>query len=120
MCIRDSNNHDAGLGGPTHEIGIELVGCSLDRSGDQLDSLPHATNGVDVRDDHPGTGVRHHPGELARMMADSGARMVITDVDTVRGVREAVELIARAIEGASDELDADLVSRATQPRVVVI
>lgn len=59
-------------------------------------------------------------GELARMIADSGARMVITDVDAVRGVREAVELIARAIEGASDELDADLVSRATQPRVVVI
>lgn len=59
-------------------------------------------------------------GELARMIADSGARMVITDFDTVRGVREAVELISRAIDGESDELDPDLVSRAMQPRVVVI
>lgn len=59
-------------------------------------------------------------GELARMIADSGARMVVTDVDAVREVREAVELVARAIDGESDELDADLVSRAAQPCIVVI
>lgn len=72
-------------------------------------------------------------GELARMLADSGARMVVTDVDTVRAVREAAAIIARALdpEGGTDDsegsaagqegrLDADLVDRAVQPRVVAV
>src|SRR5690606_11379732 len=59
-------------------------------------------------------------GELARMIADSGARMVVADVESVTAVRDAVAMVARALDGASDELDADLVARAVQPRVVVI
>lgn len=59
-------------------------------------------------------------GELARMIADSGSRMVVADVESVTTVREAVAMVAGALDGASDELDADLVSRAVQPRVVVI
>ena len=35
-------------------------------------------------------------GELARMIADSGARLVVADADTVATVREAVALVARA------------------------
>jgi long-chain acyl-CoA synthetase len=63
-------------------------------------------------------------GELARMIADSGARLVVADVDTAAGVRDAVTLVARAIDGELtgeiDEVDADLVARAVRPRVVVI
>jgi long-chain acyl-CoA synthetase len=75
-------------------------------------------------------------GELARMLADSGARMVVTDVDTVRAVRESAAIIARALdpEGGANgtdaadapaaeqegRLDPDLVGRAVQPRVVVV
>jgi long-chain acyl-CoA synthetase len=58
-------------------------------------------------------------GELARLIADSGARMVVTDADTVGSVREAVAMVARAVDGETDELDADLVARAVKPRVVV-
>ncbi|MCW2766843.1 MAG: AMP-dependent synthetase and ligase [Nocardioides sp.] len=64
---------------------------------------------------------RATPGELARMLADSGSRLVVTDVDTVRAVREAVAILARALDG--DEavgLEPDLVARAVQPRVVVV
>lgn len=71
---------------------------------------------------------RATPGELARMIADSGARMVVTDVDTVRSVREAVAMVERALDGQvdgladqlADQLDADLLARAVRPRVVVI
>ena len=60
------------------------------------------------------------PGELARMIADSGARMVVTDGDTVTGVREAVTLLQRALDGDYGEIDADLLERAVQVRVVAI
>ncbi|MBB6627395.1 AMP-binding protein [Nocardioides sp. KIGAM211] len=63
---------------------------------------------------------RATPGELARMVADSGARMVVADTDTVAAVREAAALVARAVDGDLDEIDADLVARAVKPRVVVI
>jgi long-chain acyl-CoA synthetase len=63
---------------------------------------------------------RSTAGELARMMADSGARLVVGDAGTIATVREAVRLLARAMAGETDELDADLVSRAARPRVVVI
>ena len=59
-------------------------------------------------------------GELARMAADSGSRMVVTDVDTVRTVREAAAFLARALDGEDAGLEADLVERAVQPRVVVV
>jgi long-chain acyl-CoA synthetase len=66
---------------------------------------------------------RSTPGELARMIADSGSRMVVADPDTASGVREAVALVDRALDrstrGETDELG-DLVDRAVSPRVVVI
>src|SRR4051795_7321001 len=36
------------------------------------------------------------PGELARMIADSGARLVVADEDTVGAVREGVRALADA------------------------
>ncbi|MGZ6764641.1 MAG: AMP-binding protein, partial [Nocardioides sp.] len=62
-------------------------------------------------------------GEVARMIADSGARMVVTDADTVTTVREAVGYVVAALDGESGELgdaDQDLLSRAVRPRVVVV
>ena len=59
-------------------------------------------------------------GELARMIADSGARMVVADAEAVGPVRAAAALVARAIDGETDEVDADLVVRAVRPRLVVI
>ncbi len=58
-------------------------------------------------------------GELARMIADSGCRMVFTDVGSVVNVRAAVGIITRSLDGGA-ELDAALVARAVVPRVVVI
>ncbi len=61
-------------------------------------------------------------GEIARMTADSGARMVVADADTVTVVREAMDLLARAVAGdasALERVDDDLLSRAVTPRVVV-
>jgi len=62
---------------------------------------------------------RATPGELARMIADSGARMVVVDPDTVEPVRDAVALVGHAIAGEY-RVDADLLTRAVVPRVVVI
>ncbi|MEI5676016.1 MULTISPECIES: class I adenylate-forming enzyme family protein [unclassified Nocardioides] len=63
------------------------------------------------------------PGELARMIADSGAKMVVTDLAAVRAVREGVALLARAVDdhaaGRAPELDPELLTRAVTPRVVV-
>ena len=63
---------------------------------------------------------RATPGELARMIADSGARLVVADPDTVAPVREAVELVSRALAGDVAEVDPDLLARAVVPRVVVV
>jgi long-chain acyl-CoA synthetase len=59
-------------------------------------------------------------GELARMIADSGSRIVICDAGAVDAVREAVATVRAALAGDDDELDADLRSRAFDPRVVVL
>ena len=59
-------------------------------------------------------------GELARMIADSGARMVLADPDSLDAVRKAVDLVGRAVDGERAELDDDLASRAVKPRVVVV
>ena len=63
---------------------------------------------------------RSTPGELARMMADSGARLVVADPDTLgagtRGGRAVVPGAGRRV----DEVDADLLARAVVPRVVVV
>jgi long-chain acyl-CoA synthetase len=58
-------------------------------------------------------------GELARMMADSGARLVIADQETVQSVRDAVSVVRAALAGESDELDAELLERAYAPRIFV-
>lgn len=65
------------------------------------------------------------PGELARMLADSGSRMVVTDQHSVAAVREAVDLIAAALEGGgpepgADVVDPELLARAGQARVVAV
>jgi long-chain acyl-CoA synthetase len=63
---------------------------------------------------------RSTTGELARMIADSGSRVVVADAETVGTVREAVALVRTALAGESDELGADLLSRAFEPRVYVV
>jgi long-chain acyl-CoA synthetase len=59
-------------------------------------------------------------GELARMIADSGSRLVVAEAETVATVRDAVRLVRAALAGATDELDAELVGRAHDPRVYVV
>src|SRR5690349_18495662 len=59
-------------------------------------------------------------GELARMMADSGCRIVVADDETVETVRAAADVVRAARAGESDELDADLVGRSHEPRVYVV
>ncbi|HEX4686638.1 MAG TPA: class I adenylate-forming enzyme family protein [Nocardioides sp.] len=63
---------------------------------------------------------RSTAGELARMIADSGSRVVVADAETIGTVREAVAQVRAALAGESDELDADLVERAFEPRVYVV
>ncbi len=52
------------------------------------------------------------PGELARMIADSGSRMVFADIDTGPAVRGAVQ--------ALEDADGDPVARPVVPRIVVV
>jgi long-chain acyl-CoA synthetase len=59
-------------------------------------------------------------GEVARMMADSGCRIVVADAETIGTVRAAADLVRAARAGESDELDADLVGRSHEPRVFVV
>lgn len=59
-------------------------------------------------------------GELARMIADSGARLVVADTDSVAAVREAVAVLRAAVDGEETGLDPSLVERAAVPRVVVV
>ena len=59
-------------------------------------------------------------GELARMIADSGCRIVIADPETIEIVRAAADLVRAARAGETDELDADLVDRSHEPRVYVV
>ena len=58
--------------------------------------------------------------ELARLIADSGSRLVVADPRTVGAVRDAVSIVRTALDGDGDVLDPDLVSRAVPPLVVVI
>jgi long-chain acyl-CoA synthetase len=63
------------------------------------------------------------PGELARMIVDSGSRMVVADGATVSAVREAVALLGRALDGDPEglgEVDPEVMARLTLPRVVVV
>jgi long-chain acyl-CoA synthetase len=59
---------------------------------------------------------RSATGELVRMVADCGARLVVTDAETVTTVRQAVAGLEDALVGADEELR----SRAGVPRVVVV
>jgi long-chain acyl-CoA synthetase len=59
-------------------------------------------------------------GEMARMIADSGSGVVVADGETVATVRDAVRLVRSSLAGETDELDADLVRRAHDPRVYVV
>jgi long-chain acyl-CoA synthetase len=61
-------------------------------------------------------------GELARMAADSGTRLVFAESETVVAVREAVELLtdAQGAEHPAGSIEADLVARLVVPRVVVV
>ena len=61
-------------------------------------------------------------GELARMIADSGSRMVFADADTVTAVRGAVQALeeAQATEYPAGSIEGDLMARLVIPRVVVV
>lgn len=54
-------------------------------------------------------------GELARMLADCGARVVVADRATITSVRAAVAGLQDALEGA----EAQLLATAAVPRIVV-
>jgi long-chain acyl-CoA synthetase len=58
---------------------------------------------------------RSTTGELVRLVADCGARVVVADVDTVTTVRQAVAGLQDALTGA----DAELVRSTPVPRIVV-
>ncbi len=58
--------------------------------------------------------------ELARMIADSGSRLVIADEEALPAVRAAVATVNAALDGDASTLDEDLVSRAVHPRVVAV
>jgi long-chain acyl-CoA synthetase len=58
-------------------------------------------------------------GELARMIADSGSRVVLAAGETIETVRDAVRLVRAALAGETEELD-DLLERAHDPRVYVV
>ncbi|WP_457205268.1 class I adenylate-forming enzyme family protein [Nocardioides sp. P5_C9_2] len=58
--------------------------------------------------------------ELARMIADSGSRLVIADSDALPAVRAAVATVQAALDGDATVLDPDLLSRAVHPRVVAV
>ncbi|WP_372727203.1 class I adenylate-forming enzyme family protein [Nocardioides sp.] len=61
--------------------------------------------------------------EMARMIADSGARVVVADAGSAEKVREAAGLVTRALDGdlgPLGEADADLLERAVAPRIVVV
>ena len=59
---------------------------------------------------------RSATGELVRMMADSGARVVLADRLTVTSVRAAAAGLEDALEGADETLRA----RASVPRIVTV
>ncbi len=58
--------------------------------------------------------------ELARMIADSGARLVVVDETTADKVREALRLLKEALEGIEEGWDPDVLARAAQARVVTV
>ena len=58
--------------------------------------------------------------ELAWMIADSGARLVVADSAAVAEARAAGVLVREALAGSRDVLGDDVVARAREPRLVVV
>lgn len=60
--------------------------------------------------------------EIARMLADSGARLVVADDVAVDAVREALGYVDRALAGELDlgRLDAELLTRTVRPLLYVV
>ncbi|MEO5851502.1 MAG: AMP-binding protein [Nocardioides sp.] len=58
--------------------------------------------------------------ELARMLADSGARLVFADAGTVEAIRAARALVEAAVAGGETELDEDVVGRAARSSLVTV
>jgi long-chain acyl-CoA synthetase len=58
--------------------------------------------------------------EIARMMADSGSRLVVADDTTVEKVRAAIEVVRQALAGEIEDVAPDLLDRAATPRVVLV
>lgn len=58
--------------------------------------------------------------ELARMMADSGSRVTVADGATLGPVRDAVDVVRRALTGEIEDVDQDLMQRAVLPVVVAV
>jgi long-chain acyl-CoA synthetase len=61
-------------------------------------------------------------GEVARMIADSGSRIVLADADSVTEVRGAIAALDEAMsqEHPAGSIEADLFARLAKPRVVVV
>ncbi|MDO9455476.1 class I adenylate-forming enzyme family protein [Nocardioides sp.] len=68
----------------------------------------------------PGASAR----EVARVVADCGARMIVADADTVTTVRAAAALVDQALAGGettlAQDVPAEVLARLVKPRVVVI
>jgi long-chain acyl-CoA synthetase len=60
------------------------------------------------------------PFELARMIADSGSRLLVVDESTAVPIREALRLLKEAMEGIEEGWDPDVLARAAQARVVTV
>ncbi|MEO9324368.1 AMP-binding protein [Nocardioides sp. C4-1] len=64
------------------------------------------------------------PREVARVVADCGARMVVADETTIGLVREAAAAVDAALAGEhsslADDVPADVLERLVKPRVVAI
>lgn len=60
--------------------------------------------------------------EIARMVADSGARLVVADEVAAEAVREAMGYVDRALAGEMDlgRMDAELLARTVRPLVFAI
>lgn len=58
--------------------------------------------------------------ELARMIADSGTRLIVADPDALAAVRAACAQVTAALDGGETGIDDDLVGRAHRPRIVVV
>src|SRR4051812_49452873 len=61
-------------------------------------------------------------GEVARMIADSGSRLVFADTDTVTAVRGAVQALeeAQAADHPAGSIEGDLLARLVIPRIIVV